>query len=415
MRMSPLILWGCLSVLAGLIAMVPTSIMLSKETKPERVQFNHAGHVTTYLVCDLAWPRRAILGNTVAIIILMLTIYKANETLMKTQIGLIIIAGIGLIWSFYYCYKYYIAGMRAAEEADEKSDSTDAFCAFQAQVREVQTEQDRLLLENVYVWVAGGWFPYSYPCSYIEDAPLPLYNIKKFADQTIHKGDCISFSAIARLEGKQKTLAFSLHQCFDLEVIPKLVEMPDTPERKQHLNDVWHQAERLVCKTCVYASGCRNRKLPCVVVAAEKGRWNRAFLTEQYPQLIENELSKEVDATDSTGYFDFIVVWYAKEDIKELGYKTDCAVILGALDDAPVEAGCRICKLDGEEIRSADQIIQILKRHKAGDKLSILTQLFDKDPVQSTITLVDQRRAATVVFDWMPFAGKDNDSWIQKK
>ena len=104
--MSQGVLWGCLSVLAGLIAMVPTSIMLSKGTKLEQIPLNLTGKITTYLVCDLSWPRRAILGNAAAIIILMIAISNSGETLIKKQITLIIIALIGLIWSSFYCYSY---------------------------------------------------------------------------------------------------------------------------------------------------------------------------------------------------------------------------------------------------------------------------------------------------------------------
>lgn len=81
--MSQGVLWGCLSVIAGLIAMVPTSIMLSKGIKLEQIQLNLTGKITTYLVCDLSWPRRAILGNAVAIIILMIAIPNSGETLIK--------------------------------------------------------------------------------------------------------------------------------------------------------------------------------------------------------------------------------------------------------------------------------------------------------------------------------------------
>ena len=73
------------------------SITLSKGTKLEQIPLNLTGKITTYLVCDLSWPRRAILGNAAAIIILMIEISNSGETLIKKQITLIIIALIGLM------------------------------------------------------------------------------------------------------------------------------------------------------------------------------------------------------------------------------------------------------------------------------------------------------------------------------
>ena len=151
--MSQGVLWGCLSVLAGLIAMVPTSIMLSKGTKLEQIPLNLTGKITTYLVCDLSWPRRAILGNAAAIIILMIGISNSGETLIKKQITLIIIALIGLIWSSFYCYRCFRIGKQLSKEnesARENNNEADAFCAFQARVSEAGIKQDRLLLENIY-------------------------------------------------------------------------------------------------------------------------------------------------------------------------------------------------------------------------------------------------------------------------
>ena len=91
------------------------------------------------------------------------------------------------------------------------------------------------------------------------------------------------------------------------------------------------------------------------------------------------------------------------------------AVVLGTLPDSPVKVGCRICELDGEEIVSIYQLIGILQRHKPGDKVDILTQFLDEKAIQSTITLVDQRRLVRLMFDCMPFAGRNNDSFVSKK
>lgn len=414
--MSQGVLWGCLSVLAGLIAMVPTSIMLSKGTKLEQIPLNLTGKITTYLVCDLSWPRRAILGNAAAIIILMIGISNSGETLIKKKITLIIIALIGLVWSSFYCYRCFRMGMQLSKENESAKENNEAddFCAFQARVSEAGIKQDRLLLENIYVRVDGGWFPYSYPCSCADDEPVSLYGIKNFAEKTVHAGDCISFSAVACLEGDATDLTFSLRKCADLEVISGLAEMPDTPEQKQQLDVMWHQAERQVCKACTYKDGCRDRKLPCVVAATENGHWNRTLLEKQYPWLIENAISKELNTSDTGGYLEFFVIWYIGSD-EPFGYKKDCAVVLGTLPDSPVKVGCRICELDGEEIVSIYQLIGILQRHKPGDKVDILTQFLDEKAIQSTITLVDQRRLVRLMFDCMPFAGRNNDSFVSKK
>lgn len=159
--MSQGVLWGCLSVIAGLIAMVPTSIMLSKGTKLEQIQLNLTGKITTYLVCDLSWPRRAILGNAVAIIILMIAIPNSGETLIKKQITLIIIALIGLIWSSFYCYGCFRIGKQLSKENESagENNEADAFCEFQARVSEAGIKQDRLLLENIYIsgWTEAGF------------------------------------------------------------------------------------------------------------------------------------------------------------------------------------------------------------------------------------------------------------------
>ena len=216
------------------------------------------------------------------------------------------------------------------------------------------------------------------------------------------------------MEGDATDLTFSLRKCADLEVISGLAEMSDTPEQKQQLDVMWHQAERQVCKACTYKDGCRDRKLPCVVAAAENGHWNRTLLEKQYPWLIENAISKELNTSDTGGYLEFFVIWYIGSD-EPFGYKKDCAVVLGTLPDSPVKVGCKICELDGEEIVSIHQLIRILQRHKPGDKVNILTQFLDEKAIQSTITLVDQRRVVRLMFDCMPFEGRNNDSFVNKK
>lgn len=142
--------------------------------------------------------------------------------------------------------------------------------------------------------------------------------------------------------------------------------------------------------------------------------WFRQALCFQKGQkLIENAISKELNASDTGGYLEFFVIWYRSDE--PFGYKKDCAVVLGTLPDSPIKVGCRICELDGEEIVSIYQLIGILQRHKPGDKVDILTQFLDEKAIQSTITLVDQRRLVRLMFDCMPFAGRNNDSFVSKK
>lgn len=142
------------------------------------------------------------------------------------------------------------------------------------------------------------------------------------------------------------------------------------------------------------------------------GKWNRAMLQKEHPELIEEALAKiSKQASEFDGYLGMMLDQESKHRAKKLGFRDAGVIVYFSPRSSAIRAGCRICFLDGIEINTIDQLSSVLKKHKAGDVLSITVEYPTKGKLQKEVTLVDKSQLTKLIFDKEPFRGEHAYKW----
>lgn len=142
------------------------------------------------------------------------------------------------------------------------------------------------------------------------------------------------------------------------------------------------------------------------------GYWNRTMLQKKYPELIEKTLAEiQERAGKFDGYLGMMLDQETKHRAKKLGFHDAGVVVYFSPRGNEVRSGCRICILDGMEIDTIDQLSAVLKKHKAGDVLSITVEYPTKGKLQKEVTLVDKSQLTKLIFDKEPFRGEHAYKW----
>lgn len=381
-------------------AFIPTSIMLSEKGSPKRkIETKRQ----TVVLFDFSQVRIAIAGNTAAIIVVNLTTaYSSNQVLVKLKIGIGVIAFIGLIWGF---VQYKIAmddckrGGVASLEA-QKIDMNPVECKYLAQIVNIQKEKGYLQLRNVYVWIDGGWFPYSYPCWYKEEDQLSLfvYDTKELMELDLQKDEWISFFASARCRVNMANFSFSLKG----GAYFKRVSF-EKPAMRENPTELWYETEKLVCKACRYSGGCKNRHAPCVMITEANSGWTRKFLSENYPNLVENEVKRVKERLEDAVYVEALLSTIPKKLAKKAGFEDGGVLIIATSIGNNLPTGTLIQSFDGKRVHTEQEIDEILTKHKVGDIVSVRIQQPNQSPVECKTTLVGNQKIAELIFQLTPF------------
>lgn len=419
----------CLVILiSALAAVIPTSRMLFKDQGPEEIIMD-GRPVVGYSMYALLLQKRAVIGNVGAMVLLLFYDCE-SELLMKLQVWIFFVALIGFFWASCRFLKWRLMRLKDRiefgnnppdgpnsnkEYADEinKADFGDLYL-FQAEVFEVR--KDRLLIKDVSIRTQTGWFPYSYPTEN-EKKPMDLLLSKKQMEEgiTIVQGDKISFTAMIYVSMRDSDamrnvsmIGFQLQQHHMLNVITDFKTSMVSDENRIRS---WYLAELAVCRACPFAVACEYRKNPCIIMTSD-GKWNRAMLQKEHPELIEEALAKiSKQASEFDGYLGMMLDQESKHRAKKLGFRDAGVIVYFSPRSSAIRAGCRICFLDGIEINTIDQLSSVLKKHKAGDVLSITVEYPTKGKLQKEVTLVDKSQLTKLIFDKEPFRGEHAYKW----
>lgn len=400
----------CLVILliSFLVSAVPTIFMIFNRHDMDGFEVRN-GRLVTCMKYKLRVPKRAVIGNVIAWVVLFILLIKEffapgniNVFLMN---GVCVIVVFNLIVSCWYDYRYTTSpfnwsSVDAFDDTKITLEEEGKSCEYMAQISGI--EKNRFLLKDVYVWVDGGWFPYCYPCCRSEIGRLPLYGIERFQKLGIREGDRISFSAVSSLNQSDNALNFSLKKCRKFEIF----SYTTLKQPKANLCDSWLHAEKLVCMNCKYSKGCHNGIFPCIVQSKENCGWNRSLLMREYPELFEKQTR-----VFNTGIpcLNVVPVSVPKRMARELGFQEKSVVVIFDLIESSMHCGARIRSVDGHKISTTKQLDQILLRHKVGECITVVTDFANQESVEHTVTLLASKEAAKLMFGLMPFriAGDD--------
>ena len=372
----------CLVILiSALAAVIPTSRMLFKDQGPEEIIMD-GRPVVGYSMYALLLQKRAVIGNVGAMVLLLFYDCE-SELLMKLQVWIFFVAWIGFFWASCRFLKWRLMQLKdriefgnnppdgpySNKEYVDKINEADFgdLYLFQAEVFEVR--KDRLLIKDVSIRTQTGWFPYSYPTEN-EKKPMDLLLSKKQMEEgiTIIQGDKISFTAMIYVSTcdsdamrNVSMIGFQLQQHHMLNVITDFKTSMVSDENRIRS---WYLAELAVCKACPFAVACEYRKNPCIIMTSD-GKWNRAMLQKEHPELIEEALAKiSKQASEFDGYLGMMLDQESKHRAKKLGFRDAGVIVYFSPRSSAIRAGCRICFLDGIEINTIDQLSSVLKKHK---------------------------------------------------
>lgn len=302
---------------------------------------------------------------------------------------------------------------------------------FQADV--VEVKEDRLLINNVSMLLMnhissetdGGdmvspleperiWFPFSCPTMDTKNPVELILSLKQQEENSpvAKKGDKIWFDAMIQPDAEEtQKVGLPKFHLKQVDVLQQISDFEWSDVSYEQLKKSWYLAELAVCRACPFAVACEYRKNPCIIMTSD-GKWNRAMLQKEHPELIEEALAKiSKQASEFDGYLGMMLDQESKHRAKKLGFRDAGVIVYFSPRSSAIRAGCRICFLDGIEINTIDQLSSVLKKHKAGDVLSITVEYPTKGKLQKEVTLVDKSQLTKLIFDKEPFRGEHAYKW----
>ena len=314
---------------------------------------------------------------------------------------------------------------------DYQREGTCDMYGFQADV--VEVNEDRLLINNVLMLMNhissetdGGdlpsplkperiWFPFSYPTMNTKNPVELILSLKQQEENSpvAKKGDKIWFVAMIQPDAEE-TQKVGLPE-FHLKQAGLLQQISDfewSEVSYEQLKESWYLAEQAVCRACPFITSCKGREKPCIIMMKGNGGWNRTLVQKQHPELIEDMLTDMPNklTAGSKCHLGMKIEWLTGKDADEQGVNNKGAVVIYTLQGSVIPAGSRICSIDGKKITDLNCITEILKKHKAGDVVSITVKC-NRKRLQREITLLDDKQVKKLLLDKNPFISRYSYRW----